>query len=99
MKFSMELALLKRWYGTEVAALVAEEGIRSFSKEIHPNFANLVHAAQHTMLNNSDPREWIRIHCIGYLETKDPEDELFHAALGYAITNMASLEELVPTGA
>ncbi|MCK5663568.1 MAG: hypothetical protein KAI17_08780 [Thiotrichaceae bacterium] len=95
MKYSIELAELGKRYGMEAVTAFAKEGISTFSKEIHPMFPSLIEAAQQTMINNPDPSEWIRVHCKNYLETKDPENELFHVAVGHSVSNVVSIEDLV----
>jgi hypothetical protein len=40
---------------------------------------------------SSNPNEWIRIHSIRSLETKDPDDELFHLALAKVLTSGESI--------
>jgi hypothetical protein len=48
---------------------------------------------------SSDPADWIRIHSIRTLETRDPEDELFHVALASAFTKGESIVETVERAA
>ncbi len=42
-----------------------------------------------------DPRDWIWIHAVRTLETRDPEDELFHLCLGKVITNSEPMVSII----
>ena len=48
-----------------------------------------------SMGKSSDPREWIRIHAIRTLQTKDPEDEMFHLCLAKVISNSQPIAAVV----
>jgi hypothetical protein len=48
-----------------------------------------------SLSQSSDPREWIRIHAIRTLETKDSDDELFHLFLAKVVSTNEPIVQLV----
>lgn len=58
---------------------------------------SLMQDVQASLNESSNPIDWIRIHSMRTLETKDPQDELFHAALarvfGSGESMLATIEQ------
>jgi hypothetical protein len=52
-----------------------------------------------SMRQSPDPREWIRVHAIRTLETKDPENEMFHLCLVKVFTNGQPIAAVVEQAA
>jgi len=55
----------------------------------------LMQDVEKSLSQSPDPREWIRIHAIRTLETKDPDDELFHLFLAKVVSTKEPIVQLV----
>lgn len=52
-----------------------------------------------SMSKSPDPREWIRIHAVRSLQTRDPEDEMLHLCLAKVFTNGQPIAAVVEQAA
>lgn len=68
-----------------------EESCREVWTKTGPFSESLMSDAKNSVSQSSNPVEWIRIHSVRTLETKDPDDELFHMMLVGVFTKGESL--------
>jgi hypothetical protein len=58
-------------------------------------FVTWVNAAEQTMAASTRPADWLRIHAVNLLDTRDPDDEVFHLLLGEGFAEGASLVDVI----
>lgn len=85
LRATLELMAVEHRFGTEAhdQVLAAMEAYYERTVLERGRFTTWIAAAHETMRRSPNPREWMRIHAMALLGTRDPEAATFHMALGY----------------
>jgi hypothetical protein len=99
LRATLELMAVEHRFGTPAhdRLLAAMTGHYDRTLLARGSFTTWIAAAHETMRRSDDARQWLRIHAMNLLGTRDPEAQLFHTALGYGLRAGASIAEVVAT--
>lgn len=99
MRATLELMAVDHRFGTPAHDALLEAMSAHYERALLASgrFTSWIAAAHETMRRSENPREWLRIHAMNALDTRDPEAETFHLALGYGLRVGPSIAEVVAT--
>ena len=85
LRATLELMAVEHRFGAEAhdQVLAAMEAYYARTVLERGRFASWIAAAHETMRRSANPRDWMRIHAMELLGTREPEAATFHLALGY----------------
>jgi len=87
LRATLELMAVEHRFGTPThdALLEAMDDYYSRTLLVRGRFTTWIAAAHETMRRSENPRDWLRIHAMNLLGTRDPEAAPFHTALAYGL--------------
>lgn len=97
MRATLELMAVDHRYGTPAHDALLDAMSAHYERTLlaRGRFTTWIGAAHETMRRSENPREWLRIHAMNALGTRDPEAETFHLALGYGLRVGPAIAEVV----
>jgi hypothetical protein len=87
LRATLELMAVERRFGEPAhdALLGAMEAYYGRTLLERGRFVTWIAAAHETMRRSENPRDWLRIHAMNLLRTREPEDGVFHTSLAYGM--------------
>lgn len=97
LRATLELMAVEHRYGTAAHDLLLAAMARHYERTLlaRGRFTTWIAAAHETMRRSEDPRQWMRIHAMNLLGTREPEAALFHTALGYGLRVGPAIADVV----
>lgn len=103
IRAAVDLQAINAKYGKRAANLMLQALDKHYSATglvtAAGGFTAWVAAARKTMAKHADPGDWVRAQCVALLDTRDPEDELFHLALVPGVTAGTPLSSAIEEAA
>jgi hypothetical protein len=103
IRAAIDLEAISNNFGERALELMLDALDKHYSEAglvtVRGGFRAWVQAARNTMAAHGDPRGWVRAHSVATLNTRDPEDEVFHLALVGGLTAGSPLWSEIETAA
>lgn len=100
MRATLELMAVEHRFGAEAHDALLDAMLAYYDRTLlrQGSFTTWIAAAHETMRRSENPRDWLRIHAEQLLGTHEPEDTIFHTALGYGLRVGPAVVDVVEQG-
>lgn len=100
LRATLELMAVEHRFGGEAHDALLDAMLAYYDRTLlrQGSFTTWIAAAHETMRRSENPRDWLRIHAEQLLGTRDPDDAVFHLALGYGLRAGPAIVDVIEQG-